>query len=161
NERSYPMPTPWLKRIREAAQLSVYNKAAAWAHPVEAAIRTFNHLSFGVKLVATKEESAADVVLVLAMGPAKYDWPGNRDYQGSTLKPRAGCRADALHGQTTTTADPNLGEIVFAAVFLPGGVKATDRQKEVVVVHEFFHCCGLDGGRPDGKQDPNQDHDTV
>jgi hypothetical protein len=37
-----------------------------------------------------------------------------------------------------------LGAIFFAAVFLPGKIKkATDCQKEMIVVHEFIHSAGL------------------
>src|SRR5262245_29452780 len=104
-ERSCKMPSPWLKRIRQAGQLSVFNKATTWAVPVAAAIRSFNSLSFGVKLVAVKEEKAADVVLVLAMGPTKYDWPGNQDFEGYPIKTEPGFKADILHGETRTAAD--------------------------------------------------------
>jgi hypothetical protein len=38
------MPTPWLKRIRETGQLTVFNKATAWAVPVDAAVKSFNKL---------------------------------------------------------------------------------------------------------------------
>ena len=38
NERSYKMPTPWLKRIRKTGQLTVFNKATAWADSVSTAI---------------------------------------------------------------------------------------------------------------------------
>src|SRR5690242_10184572 len=108
------MPTPWRKQLKQAGQLTVFNKATTWAIPVAAAIRSFNSLSFGVKLVAVKEEKAANIVVVLAPGPTKYDWPGNQDFEGYAIKTRAGFKADILHGETRTAADPNAHEIVFA-----------------------------------------------
>ncbi len=150
------MPTPWLKRIRKDGQLKVFNKAGAWSTAVDAAIATFNNLGLGVKLIAEKEEKSANVVVVLANGPDQYKYYGDTAHTRSDFKP------DALHGQTTTLTDQKRNEIFFAVIFLPGKIKkATAKQKEVVTVHEFIHSCGLDGGLPGGKKDPNQDHDVV
>ena len=133
------MPTPWLKRIRETGQLTVFNKATAWAVPVDAAVKSFNKLSFGVKLVVGKEEKAANIVVILATGPQQYT------YFGDTAKTLPDFKADILHGQATTLADGNRKEVFFAVVFLPGKVKeATNGQKEIIVVHELIHASGLD-----------------
>jgi len=156
------MPTPWASAIKDSGQLTIFNKAKEWANPVNAAIRTFNNLSLGVKLVSADEEQNANVVVVLALGAADYDWPGNRSFEGYKIKTKPGFKADILHGQTSTVSDPNRNEIQFALIFLPGSLTGVnDRQKEVVVVHEFIHSSGLDGGIGGGKQDPKQDHDVV
>jgi hypothetical protein len=85
-----------------------------------------------------------------------------REDYGDTAKTRPEFKVDGLHGQTSTFTDKKRNEIFFAVIFLPGKVqKATDKQKEVIVVHEFIHSCGLDGGLPNGNKDPNQDHDTA
>ena len=81
------MATPWLKRIRKTGQLTVFNKATAWTASVDAAIKSFNNISFGVKFVAEKEEKAANVVLVLADGPQQYT------YYGDTAKTLPGFKA--------------------------------------------------------------------
>jgi hypothetical protein len=142
------MATPWLKRIRKTGQLTVYNKATAWKVAVDAAISSFNNLSFGVQLVAEKEENAANIVLMLAQGPQQYK------YYGDTAKTLPDFKADALHGQASTLTDVKKNEIFFAAVFLPGKVKkATDGQKLVIVVHELIHACGLN--------DQKKDHDSA
>ena len=54
------MPNQWLKPIRETGQLTVFNKATAWAVPVVTAIKSFNNVSLGVKIVAGKEEKDAN-----------------------------------------------------------------------------------------------------
>jgi hypothetical protein len=137
------MPHQWLKRIRKTGQLTVYNKATAWAVPVAAAIKTFNNLSLGVTVVAEQAEKAANIVLVLASRPGEQ-----YKYYGDTAETAQDFKADILHGQTTTLQDKKKEpyEIFFAAVFLPGKItKATNGQKEMVVVHELFHASGLDG----------------
>jgi hypothetical protein len=150
------MPTPWLKRIRKDGQLKVFNKADAWSTAVKSAMTTFNNLGLGVKLVEEKEEKSADVVVTLATGPATYT------HFGDKAATRPEFKADSLHGQTTTFTDKKRNEIFFAVIFLPGKVpKPTDKQKEVITVHEFIHSCGLDGGLPNGDKDKNQDHDTT
>jgi 2-phospho-L-lactate guanylyltransferase (CobY/MobA/RfbA family) len=141
------MPAPWLKRIRKTGQLTVFNKASGWTVPVETAVKSFNNLALGVQFVAEATEKAANVVLVLANGPGvKYK------YYGDTVETKQDFVADRLHGQTSTLADQKEPkEIFFAVIFLPGKLaKATKSQKEMVVVHEFIHACGL-----------NDWHDTV
>ncbi len=135
------MPHPWLKRIRKTGQLTVFNKATAWAVPVDAAIKSFNNLSLGVKIVVEEDEKAANIVLVLANRAGEQ-----YKHYGDTAKTLPTFKADDLHGQASTFLDDKLGEIFFATVFLPGKVKkATDSQKEVIIVHELIHACGLDG----------------
>jgi hypothetical protein len=133
------MPNQWLKRIRETGQLTVFNKATAWAVPVAAAIKSFNNVSLGVKVVAGKEEKDANIVLILANGPGeKYR------YYGDTTQTAADFTGDIPHGETRTLVDPKLNAIYFAAVFLPGKLKkTTNGQKEVIVVHELIHAAGL------------------
>ena len=133
------MPNQWLKRIRETGQLTVFNKATAWAVPIAAAIKSFNNLSLGVKVVAEKAEKAANIVLVLANGPGeKYT------YYGDTTQTAADFTGDILHGETRTLVDQKRNEIFFAAVFLPGKLKkVTNGQKEVVIIHELIHAAGL------------------
>jgi len=134
------MPHPWLKRIRDTGQLIVFNKATAWAAPVGEAIKSFNNLPFGVTLVAEKDEKAANIVLVLGIR-AGEQYP----YYGTTAITRPRFDPAGLHGQATTFNDPRSKELFFAVAFLPGKVKkATNGQKEVIVVHELIHAAGSD-----------------
>jgi hypothetical protein len=135
------MPGQWLKRIRKTGQLSVFNKASGWTVPVEAALKSFNSLALGVQVVAETTEKSANIVVVAANGPgAKYQ------YYGDTAETQPDFVGDRLHGQTTTFRDQKEPkEIFFAVVFLPGKLaKSTKNQKEMVVVHELLHACGLD-----------------
>ena len=132
------MPTPWLKRIRETGQLTVFNKGGVWSDSVQAAVATFNTLPFDVELVATKDEKSANVVVILANGPQQYVREGN------TIQPGAGFRFDQFTGDTVTLKDERLNAIFFAAIFLPGKLaKPTQGQKQVMIVHEFIHACGV------------------
>ena len=133
------MPTPWLKRIRETGQLAVFNKGGVWADSVNAAIKTFNSLPFSVELVAEKEEKSANVVVILANGPQQYK------REGHTVQTDASFKFDQFHGLTITLTDTRLNAIFFAAIFLPGKLpkSLTKGQKEVVIVHEFIHACGV------------------
>ena len=72
--------------------------------------------------------------------------PGEQyQYYGDTAQTSSKFKADGLHGQASTLHDAKSKEIFFAVVFLPGKVKkATNGQKEVIVVHELIHACGLD-----------------
>jgi hypothetical protein len=109
-----------------------------WADSVNAAIKTFNTLPFeNIELVAEKDEKSANVVVILANGPTQY----TRD--GYTTQPGPNFKADKYTGDTRTLIDPRLNAIFFAAIFLPGKVKLTKGQKEVVIVHEFIHACGV------------------
>jgi hypothetical protein len=133
------MPTPWLKRIVATGQLTVFNKAGAWTDSVTTAMASFNNLAFGVTLVAAKKESSADVVVILAHGPQKYK------HGPDTIQTTWDFTVEHLHGETRTLIDGNLDAIYFAAVFLPGKNKNTTKgQKEVVIVHEFIHACGVE-----------------
>ena len=60
------MAIPWIKKIREGGQLTVFNKANTWTDAVNASIDAFNRLSFGVTLTKAKDEKSANIVLVLA-----------------------------------------------------------------------------------------------
>ena len=132
------MPTPWLKRIVSAGQLTVFNKAGAWTDSVNAAMASFNNLAFNVTLVAAKKESSADVVVILAHGPTSYT------HGPTTIQTTMDFTVERLHGETRTAVDPDLNAIFFAAVFLPGKNKHPGKgQKEVITVHEFIHACGV------------------
>ena len=134
------MPFPWLKRIRDTGQLTVFNKAGTWTDSVNAAIKTFNTLPFeNIELVAEKNEKSANVVVVLADGPTSYTRDGNTTQPGPDFKP------DKYAGDTRTLRDGRLNEIFFAAIFLPGKLpkSLTKGQKEVMIVHEFIHACGV------------------
>jgi hypothetical protein len=135
--REDKMPTPWLERIRDAGQLKVFNKAANWADAVHGAITLFNTLPFNVQMVAEKQEKSANVVLLLASGAQQYK------YYGDTVGTDSSFKGDTLHGDTQTLIDEKKNEIFFAAVFLPGKAKPTKGQKEVVLVHELIHACGV------------------
>ena len=132
------MANLWFKRYREAKELPYINKATSWKTPIEAAIKSFNGLGFGVQLVPTKEEKDALVAFVLANGPTKHPFPGGVAETKPDFKP------DGLHGQTAAQLD-RRNEIFYAGIFLPGKVsKSTKEQKEMVVVHEIIHACGMD-----------------
>jgi hypothetical protein len=130
---------PWIKRVREGGELSVFNKANTWTDAVNAAMEAFNRLSFGVALVKAKDEKSANIVLVLANGHTEYT------YQGTTVTPGADFSPERLHGKTRAFYyDASPKEIFFAATFLPGKVNGTKKQKEVIVVHELIHAAGMD-----------------
>jgi hypothetical protein len=132
------MPTPWLKRVVAAGQLTVFNKAGAWTDSVNTAMASFNNLAFGVSLVAEKKESAANIVVILAHGPTTYRQGPN------VTKTEQDFTVERLHGETRTLIDDRLKAIFFAAVFLPGKNKHPGKgQKEVITVHEFIHACGV------------------
>ncbi len=133
------MPTPWLKRIRETGQLTVFNKGGAWANSINAAITTFNHLPFKVGLVAAKDEKSANVVVILATAHKSYTRDGN------TINTDSSFKLNQFHGQTITLADGVPETNFFAVIFLPGLLHNPAKgQKEVMIVHEFIHACGVD-----------------
>jgi hypothetical protein len=137
-ERNHKMSNEWFGRFRDGRELPYVNKATTWKAPVEAAIVSFNRLSLGVRLVPAKEEKDALIAFVLANGPTKYPFPGGVAETKPDFKP------DGLHGQTAAQIDKR-NKIYFAAVFLPGKVdKTTKEQREMVVVHEIIHACGMD-----------------
>jgi hypothetical protein len=139
------MPTPWLNRIRETGQLTVFNKGGVWADSVNAAITTFNTLPFDVELVAEKDEKSANVVVILANGPQQYTREGYTVDTGSF-------KFDQFEGLTRTLTDKRLNAIFFAVIFLPGKLPKPARgQKEVMIVHEFIHACGV----PEHETTPN------
>ncbi len=140
------MPTPWLKKMRKAGQLSVHNKAKSWSVAVDDGIKSFNALNLGLKLVVEKEEKKADIVMVLAGKSSTYT------HRGNTVSTPAGFKPEGFHGQTSTLMYVDPKEIFFACIFLPGKIKkATNGIKQVVVVHEFLHAAGLN---------ENKDHDS-
>ncbi|HET9406058.1 MAG TPA: hypothetical protein VFO39_02370 [Candidatus Sulfotelmatobacter sp.] len=137
------MGVPWIDSIKNTGQLSVFNKAAAWADGFHQAVIDFNQLGLGVKLVAAKDEKSAHVVVLLSIGPGQYNYRGDIASTDSNFKP------DRLHGQTSALAHDELKDRFFAAIFLPGKIKGTKKQREVIIVHEFIHAAGM------------VEHDTV
>lgn len=138
------MASPWIKGIRNKKQLKVYDKASAWSSEVNTAIASFNKLPFGVTLVKAAAEKKADIVVILAAGAAEYN------FSGAVAKTGPRFKSDGLHGMTAKFSDEKTKEHLFAVIFLPGKAKtATKKQKEVIIVHEFIHACGVD------------EHDTV
>ena len=154
------MPTNWFPRIRRAKQLSVFNKGGTWSAEVKSAISLFNTLGLPVKLVEEKEEHNANVVVKIANGPDSVPYLADKLTTGDDWDPKL------LHGLTVNRTEGQrhrgtmVWEIVFAAIFLPGKVKATQGQKQTIIVHEFIHACGLDGGLPNGDKARTQDHDS-
>jgi hypothetical protein len=154
------MPTTWFPRIRRAKQLSVLNKGGTWAGEVTSALNLFNTLGFPVTLVENKGEGEVNVAVKLSNGPDSYP------YLNDKLTTNSDWDAKLLHGLTITRTEGQrrrgkmIFEMVFAAIFLPGKVKATQGQKQVIIVHEFIHACGLDGGLPNGEKAKHQDHDS-
>ena len=155
------MPTPWLKKIRDTGKLTVYNGGAEWKTAIEKAIATFNSLGFPVTLAAESNIDSANIVVKLAKGADKHTFKSSY-YGDPTVKTSAKFNPAFPHGDTRVVVDPDRNEVVFAVTFLPGKIeRPSDGLKEVVVVHEFIHGCGLDGGRGPGKKaDSGQDHDT-
>ena len=152
------MPTPWKKGIKDTGQLLYFNQGGAWSMDIDQAAATFNGLKFPVKFTATKEKSKANVVIKLSMGA------DSETFDGSVLSTSPNFDATSLHGFTRTLAELNEKEktvaMIFVVTFLPGKAKATANQKNIVIVHEMIHACGLDGGRPDGSKASDQDHDS-
>ena len=138
-----PAGVPWIDSIKDSGQLLVFNKAPSWADGFHAAMLDFNQLGLGVKLVEAKEEKAANVVVLVSSGPGQYDYQGDIASTDGDFKP------DRLHGQTAALAHDELKDRFFAAIFLPGKVKGTKKQREVIIVHEFIHAAGM------------VDHDSV
>lgn len=131
------MANLWFKRFREAKVLP-YVTATSWKIPIEAGVKSFNGLGFGVQLVPAKEKKDALVEFVVANGPLKHAFPGGVAETGPKFK------EDRLHGQAAVHLD-HRNVIDYAVIFLPGLVtKATKEQKEMVVVHEIIHACGMD-----------------
>lgn len=137
------MPTPWLPKVKEKKQLKVFNKAGAWANAVTAAMTTFNRLGLAVSLVGTSDEKAGNVVVILANGASSYTFD-DAFYGNTKITTSAGFKSEVPHGNTKPLVDPDRNAIVFAPIFLPGKFAASSSQKEMIIVHEFFHACGID-----------------
>lgn len=75
--------------------------------------------------------------------------PGQYNHQGDIASTENDFKPDRLHGQTAALAHYELKDRFFAAIFLPGQVKGTKKQREVTIVHEFIHAAGM------------VEHDTV
>ena len=154
------MPTAWYRRAQRAGALTVFNNGGSWSHEIETARTTFNSLGFPVTLNKADDADKADIAVKVSTGA---DTQKNAYY---SVKTSSKFDPAKLHGNTVTSTElhekpKKTAEIVFAGVFLPGNAQATSKQKEVIVVHEFIHACGLDGGLPDrSKDNDGQDHDN-
>ena len=131
-----------------------------WASAADRALATFNTLGFPVRLVRTEDEKNALIVVKLSTGPDSQESWGKKASTNDNFD------AARLHGLTVPLTEiherKKTFEIIFAAIFLPGRARATIKQQEVIIVHEFIHACGLDGGLPDGSKDTvKQDHDVT
>src|SRR3972149_2095421 len=133
------MAIQWFKRFRERRELPyVLDKATAWKIPIEAAVASFNKLALGVRLIPAKEDDQPLIAFVLAGGPMKHPFPGGVAETGPKFDP------EKMHGQAALALDGRK-VIYFVTVFLPGKVqKITKDQKEMVIVHEIIHACGMD-----------------
>jgi|SRR5215469_8543694 len=153
------MPVPWFRRVRQAGELSVFDKAGSWSKATAKAVATFNGLNFPVKLVKTTDEKNANIVVKLANGADSQSSWGNTASTDSDFDPTR------LHGLTVSIIETHerrkTTEVIFAAIFLPAKVQATEEQKEVIIVHEFIHASGLNGdGTKEGRK-RDQDHENT
>src|SRR5881227_3364253 len=129
------MPTTWFPRIRRGKQLSVFNKGGTWSAEVKSAISLFNTLGLPVTLVEEKEQHDANVVVKLANGGDSVPYFADKITTGDDWDPKL------LHGLTVTRTESQrrrgsmIFELVFAAIFLPGKAKATQGQKQTIIVH--------------------------
>lgn len=96
-------------------------------------------------------EKEANIVIILASGADQYN------YYGDLVTTKVDFKSDKLHGSTNSLVDKKRTEIFFSAIFLPGNAKdVTDKQKEVVVIHEFIHACGM----ASLNKNSSEDHDS-
>lgn len=133
------MANQWFKRFRESKELPyVITKATAWKADIAAAVTSFNGLGFGVKLVPSGEGKQTLLDFVLAQGPTSHPFPGGVAQTKPSFKP------EKMHGQAAVHLD-RKNVIDYAVIFLPGKVtKVTKEQKEMIIVHEIIHACGMD-----------------
>ncbi len=142
------MPNKWRDHIRRSGELKVHNMAGKWAASVNTAMRIFNGLGFGVKLVSSPDLASAQIVVKLSMQNAdSHTHKAGRDEYVISVS----FDANGVHGKARTLMEQNRqgNEIFFAAVFLPGKRKTVDKLKEMIIVHEFIHAAGM-----------NEDHDS-
>ena len=155
------MPTPWLDKVKQTKKLLIYNDAGAWKSAVEKAIKTFNSLGFPVTLVDETDVDKANIYVKLAMGPDSHTFK-SRFYGDPDVSTSRKFNPEWPHGDTRLVVDPDRSAVAFAATFLPGKLNnPSEGLKEVVIIHEFIHGCGLDGGIGGGKTDGTQDHDSA
>ena len=142
------MPNKWRDHIRRSGELKVHNLAGKWSPSVNNAIRLFNGLGFGVKLVNSPELAGAHIVVKLSTQNAdSYTHKVGRDEYVISVN----FDANGVHGKARTLVEQNRQgpEIFFAAVFLPGKRNTVNSLKEMIIVHEFIHAAGM-----------NEDHDA-
>ena len=141
------MANKWQDHIRTSGELKVHNMAGKWSPSVNNAIRLFNGLGFGVKLVNTPQRTEANIVVKLSLQNAdSYTHKVGRDEHVIKVN----FDANGVHGKARTLVEQNRhgSEIFFAAVFLPGKRNTVNQLKELIIVHEFIHAAGM-----------NEDHD--
>lgn len=142
------MANKWRDHIRTSGELKVHNMAGKWSPSVNNAIRLFNGLGLGVKLVSTPQRTEAHIVVKLSLQNSdSYTHKVNRDEHVI----RVNFDANGVHGKARTLVEQNRhgSEIFFAAVFLPGKRNTANPLKEMIIVHEFIHAAGM-----------NEDHDS-
>jgi predicted Zn-dependent protease with MMP-like domain len=146
------MATPWIKSVRDAKTLTVFNGIGSghWANIFAIALDAFNNFAkpAGIKMVKSNDEEKANIVIRIADGMAVYEYEKTK-YQ----KPFS---ATGLHGLTKTLARDGMIEKVF--VFLPARPQETvfdnkgnqiermvgHEVMKVIAVHELIHACCLD-----------------
>jgi len=129
------MPSKWYDRVIKDAKLTYYNDAGAWKPLVMKAVDTFNNqLPFGVTLDKADNHIGANIVVRFSHGTGQdpdFSWA------------KANFDAEHVHGQTVANID-HKGRVDKAVIFLPGRLqKVKDDVKELVIVHELIHACGL------------------
>src|SRR5688500_14370024 len=133
------MGIQWIEYVRKDYKLTVFNKAAAWAGPVQKALDEFNKLNLGVKLEFTTEEKKARIVVALATGPDKIDFVDSH-FEGS-VPTKSSFDPKVFHGYCGTLRDPVTNVSGFAGIFLPGSGEVADGLTPVVRRQEFMRAC--------------------
>jgi hypothetical protein len=127
------MQTAWADPIKKTGILKIFNGTSGnWVGVFKHAVASFNELSknngLGVKLEVVGSDAAANVVVKLETAP----FPG------------------AVHGNTGLSIDSIAGA-VSAEIAVPSNTGDLNlKMMEVVMVHEFFHACGLTGKEEHG-----------
>lgn len=152
------MAKPWKQSVKDSKTITVYNgiTAGQWANIFSVALVEFNKFvkPVGIKAVESKDKDAANIVMQLADGAAKFEF-SNTQYEFTFS-------GTDLHGLTKTLAVD--GEIQKAYIFLPArptvddfDMKGNQIQKmvspdvmKVIAVHELIHACCLDEKRDHG-----------
>lgn len=154
------MSVPWRYEVKKTGKLKIHNLAGAWSADVQKAISKFKSLAFPVELIPAPKETEANVVIKLATGPDSHDFKST-DYEDVKVKTGADFRPDAPHGSTVAVFAQQTDEILFAVIFLPGNLSNPSAEmKEVVIIHEFIHACGMVSKEKDRHKNKQLTHDN-